>query len=103
MSNSVWAVAGRLLARHLDSGARLDMLLEDSAGQLSPVDRRRCRHLLYGAVRHLGLLEFALDRHLRSRPRAILRAALLLGAFELLEHPEETPSIVHHAVEQTRE
>lgn len=100
---SVWSTACRLLANHLKSGVRLDFLLETLPNQLSALDRRRCRRLLYGAVRHLGLLEYALNQHVKSQPRPILRACLLLGAFELLEDAESAPAIIHHAVDRARE
>lgn len=102
MSNSVWVAACRLLARHLSTGARLDQLLEEAGPVASAVTRRRQRHLLYGAVRHRALLEHAVHALLRRPPRPLLRATLLLGAFELHEHPEAVAAIVHHAVEQAR-
>lgn len=102
MSNRVWVAAARLLARHLAGGERLDFLLQELPTTLPAVDRRRCRHLLYGAVRHLALLDSAIGAQVRQRPRPLLRAALLLGAFELMEDPAATPAIVHHAVGQTR-
>lgn len=99
---SVWVGTGRLLARYLSAGTRLDVLLEGAPVQFSAAERRRCRHLLYGAVRHLGLLEAALRPHVRGRSRPRLRAALLLGAFELFEDPASAPLIVHHAVGEAR-
>lgn len=100
---SVWNTACRVLARHLGEGVRLDHVLEDVPGQLSPVDRRRCRHLVYGGVRHLGLLEACIATHMQRAPRPILRAALIVGAFEILENPGQAPAIIHHAVDRTRE
>lgn len=41
-----------------------------------------------------------MDRLIPRRPRRRVWAILLLGAFEILENPEETPKIVHFAVEQ---
>ena len=100
---SVWNTACHVLVRHLDEGARLDHALDDASGPLSPTDRRRCRHLVYGAVRHLALLDACVNQHLRHPPRPVLRAALLAGAFELLETPAQTPAIIHHAVDRARE
>ena len=99
---SVWNVTCSLLARHLSEGARLDHVLEDVPIQMPPVERRRARHLVYGVVRHQGLLDACLARHLHSAPRPLLHAVLLTGAFELLENPAQAPVIVHHAVEQAR-
>ncbi len=102
MSMSVWNVTCSLLVRHLSEGARLDHVLEDVPNQLPPVDRRRVRHLVYGVVRHLGLLNACLARHMHSTPRPVLHALLLTGSFELLENAAQTPVIVHHAVDQAR-
>ncbi len=103
MSMSVWKVTSRLLRRFLASGERLDSLLETLPDQMAADERRRCRHLLYGAVRHLGLLEAALREHVPRKPRPGLSTVLLLGAFELLENGGSAPVIVHHAVEQARD
>lgn len=100
---SVWNIACHVLARHLGDDARLDHALEDVPGQMSPVDRRRCRHLVYGVVRHLALLEACSGVHLRHPPRPVLRAALLLGSYEILENPAQAPAIIHHAVDRSRE
>ncbi len=100
---SVWTATCRLLAKHLASGERLDALLETLPRQLPAEDKRRCRHLLYGAVRHLGLLDAVLATRLAKTPRPVLHAALLAGAFELMEHPEDAPVIVHHWVGVARE
>jgi len=99
---SVWTRACRLVSRYLSEGKRLDHLLEAGSANLEPGERRRCRFLVYGVVRHLALLDAALKAHLRRRPRPLLRAVLLVGAYELLEDPEATPRIVHHAVGQAR-
>lgn len=60
----------------------------------------RCRFFLSGTIRNLSLLEAALDRLIPRRPRRQVWAILLLGTFEILQNPEETPKIVHFAVEQ---
>lgn len=103
MSMSVWITACRVLTRHLGEGARLDHALEDVPGQMPPADRRRCRHLVYGVVRHLGLLDACVSVHMQRPPRPVLRAALLIGGFEILENPPQAPAIIHHAVDRARE
>lgn len=100
---SVWNTACHVLSRHLSEGARLDHVLEELPRQLSPAERRRSRHLVYGVVRHQRLLETCVSRHIARPPRPILRAALLVGAFELLENSGQAPAIIHHAVDRTRE
>ena len=102
MSMNVWEAAADLLSRYLAHGPRLDALLETLPSQLAAIERRRCQYLLFGAVRHRALLERALRGLLRRDPRPRLLAVLLLGAFELLEHPENAPAIVHHAVDRAR-
>jgi 16S rRNA (cytosine967-C5)-methyltransferase len=71
-------------------------------------ERARCQHLLYGAVRHLGRVNAALEAVISQPPRARLRAVLLVAGFELLEagaKPSEegqAARIVHHAVAQAK-
>ena len=100
---SVWAATCRLLAKHLGSGERLDVLLETLPRQLPADEQKRCRHLLFGTVRHFGLLDSVLSEYLAKRPRAMLRAVLLTGGFDLLEHPDDGPVIVHHWVGVARQ
>lgn len=100
---SVWEAVCRLLSKHLATGERLDALLEGVPVQISADDRRRCRHLLYGTLRHFGILDATIDRFVTRRPRGMLLAVLLTGAFDLYEHPENAPRIVHHWVGAARE
>jgi 16S rRNA (cytosine967-C5)-methyltransferase len=71
-------------------------------------ERARCQHLLYGAVRHLGRIDAALETAISRPPRARLQAVLLLAGFELLEAGAEPSGegqaarIVHHAVGQAK-
>jgi 16S rRNA (cytosine967-C5)-methyltransferase len=71
-------------------------------------DRARCQHLLYGTVRNFGRLDVLLGKLIPRRPRARLRAVLLVAAFELFEagaEPAEAgqgAKIVHHAVAQAK-
>lgn len=76
----------------------MDHLLQDA--RLESEEAARCRFFLSGTIRNLSLLEASLDRLIPRRPRRRVWAILLLGAFEILENPEETPKIVHFAVEQ---
>jgi len=113
-----WSQAARLLERWLDRRERVDALLAEAPGAPpGPAaataaeegrDRARCQHLLFGAVRHLGRLNAAIDARIERPPRARLRAVLLVAAFELLEAGwapdagEQTAKIVHHAVTQAK-
>lgn len=93
-----WDLSHHLLGQFLGEGRRLDHLLQDS--RLESEEAARCRFFLSGTIRNLSLLEAVLDRLIPRRPRRRVWAILLLAAFEILENPEETPKIVHFAVEQ---
>lgn len=95
-----WDQSRRLLGRFLGGGCRLDHLLQ--ASSLESEEAARCRFYLTGTIRNLRLLEMILDRLVARRPRPEVRAILLLGAFEIRENPEQTPKIVHFAVEQAK-
>ncbi|MEZ5277484.1 MAG: transcription antitermination factor NusB [Opitutaceae bacterium] len=95
-----WEQSRRLLGRFLGGGCRLDHLLQDSS--LESEEAARCRFYLTGTIRNLMLLETILDRQIPRRPRPEVRSILLLGAFEILENPDQTPKIVHFAVEQAK-
>ncbi|MBX3750647.1 MAG: RsmB/NOP family class I SAM-dependent RNA methyltransferase [Opitutaceae bacterium] len=103
-----WPAAVRLLARWLDRHERVDELLESLPRGLSGVERARCQHLVFGAVRHHGRLDAALRRLVPHAPRFPTRAVLLVAGVELLEGaagPAEdglVAKIVHHAVEQAK-
>jgi 16S rRNA (cytosine967-C5)-methyltransferase len=99
---SVWGLACRLLARCAAAPGRLDALLETLPDSLVATERRRARHLVYGVVRHWALLEHVVDTMVQRRPRPRLRAALMLGAFELWQDPGAEAAIVHHAVDEAR-
>ncbi len=126
--SGAWPVAVWLLERWLERGERVDALLEAAARRTpgaaeapvgTPPDRRRqallpaqdrtrCQHLLFGAVRHLGRLNEAIDAVVARSPRARLRAVLLVAGFELLEagaapvEEGQAARIVHHAVAQAK-
>ncbi len=93
-----WDQSHHLLGQFLGEGRRLDHLLQDS--RLESEEAARCRFFLSGTIRNLSLLEAALDGLIPRRPRRRVWAILLLGAFEILEKPEDAPKIVHFAVEQ---
>ena len=131
-----WGTAAALLERWLARRGRLDALIEEAgrtadpaslvaatgaaeAGSPEPVtspgaalesrqERARCQHLLYGAVRHLGRVNAALQTLISRPPRARLQSVLLLAGFELLEAGAAPSSegqaarIIHHAVGQAK-
>ena len=86
--------------------------MEELPPGLSPVERARCQHLVFGVVRHAGRLEAALGRLIAHPPRFVTRAVLYVAGFELIEgtsrdsaaSPAEglAAKIVHHAVEQAK-
>ena len=99
-----WSTAVKLLARWIEEQARADALLNELTGTLSGVERARCQHLFFGAVRNKGRIEAHLQRLIKEPPRARLQAVLWTAGFELMESADEkqTAAIVHHAVEQTK-
>jgi len=97
---SGWDESCQLLRRFLGGQRRLDHLLESLS--LDPDEARRCRYYLTGTVRNLRLLQTALDRLIARRPREKVWAILLLAAFELHEHPDQSPKIVHFAVDKAK-
>ncbi|MDQ8187990.1 RsmB/NOP family class I SAM-dependent RNA methyltransferase [Pelagicoccus sp. SDUM812002] len=75
-------------------------LLEQMPPQWDSGKRRTCQSLLFGTVRHIRLLERALDEFLRRRPKPLVWASLLVASRELMENPDRGAKIVHHAVER---
>lgn len=95
--------------RWLGARERIDRLMEGLPASLSPAERSRCQHLVYGVVRHFGRLEAALEQRMAHLPRFETRAVLLLAAFELIDgerggsaDPGASAKIVHHAVERAK-
>ena len=123
-----WPAAVWLLERWLERAERVDALLEGVVRptpgvaevpaetppdrrrpiQLPAEDRARCQHLFFGAVRHLGRLNEAIDAVVARSPRSRLRAVLLIAGFELLDagvapvEEGQAARIVHHAVAQAK-
>ncbi len=89
-----------LVAFFLRKPARMSHLLERIPENWAPGKRRACQSLLFGTVRHVALLEKALDEFIRRRPKPQLWAALLVSSRELMEQPERSPKIVHNAVRE---
>ncbi len=103
MKRDSWSLAAGLVEEYVRRPARLSHLLERLPGDLEPGRRRACQSLLFGVVRHLRLLERALDGFLRKRPRLPVWAILLVASRELMESPEASAKIVHHAVNEIGE
>ncbi|OHE79957.1 MAG: hypothetical protein A3G75_10080, partial [Verrucomicrobia bacterium RIFCSPLOWO2_12_FULL_64_8] len=109
-----------MLERWLRRRERADALLAGAggvsdAGDETPggpsgtgPDRARCQHLLFGAIRHRGRLDAAIEKVVARAPRPRLRAVLLIAGYELLEAgmtPDgeaQAARIVHHAVGQAK-
>ncbi|WP_309026066.1 RsmB/NOP family class I SAM-dependent RNA methyltransferase [Pelagicoccus enzymogenes] len=100
MSDDSWSVAVQLVANFTRQPARMSHLLEQMPADWDPGKRRACQSLLFGTIRHIRLLEKALDEFLRRRPKPLLWASLLVASRELMEAPERSAKIVHHAVER---
>ena len=135
---NAWTCSAVLLERWLRERGRVDTLLEEaghesaaallrdaqsSAGKRSAgglainatsavmndrQERARCQHLLFGAIRNFGRLDFLLGTLIPQAPRARLRAVLLIAGFELLEAGAapagagQEAQIVHHAVSKAK-
>ncbi len=74
--------------------------MERLSPDLDPAVRRSCQRLLYGSVRHLGLIENGLNSFLKKKPRPGLQAHLVVASFELMSQPERRSQVVDHAVSQ---
>lgn len=102
-----WSAAARLVARWLDTGLRLDSLLDSLPQGIVGTARSRAQHLVYGVVRHYGRVGAALGRLIAHPPRFATRAILFIAGYELIEagsdaEPGRAAKIVHHAVEKTK-
>ncbi|HEY1764027.1 MAG TPA: RsmB/NOP family class I SAM-dependent RNA methyltransferase [Opitutaceae bacterium] len=103
-----WSTAVRLVAQWLDTGVRLDSLMESLPPGTDGATRSRAQHLVYGVVRHYGRVGSALGRLIAHPPRFTTRAILFIAGYELIEagsgagDPGRRAKIVHHAVEKTK-
>ncbi len=93
-----------LLTRWLENFERVDTLLDSLPRTVAGVERARCQHLLFGAVRHKGRIEARLWHLVERAPRPRLKAILLVAGFELIEGGGDghAARVVHHAVEQAK-
>ena len=99
-----WSHAARLVARWVETGERVDTLLESLPRALTGMDRGRCQNLFLGAVRHRGRLEAHLKELITLLPRPRVQGILLVAGFELIEGGDEhhAARVGHHAVEQAK-
>jgi 16S rRNA (cytosine967-C5)-methyltransferase len=99
-----WSHAARLVARWIETGDRVDALLESLPRALTGMDRGRCQNLFLGAVRHRGRIEAHLKELITLLPRPRVQGILLVAGFELIEGGDEhhAARVGHHSVEQTK-
>lgn len=95
-------VAARVLARVLGESAWIAPALDAALGRakLPPREAARATDLVYGAVRSLGAIDRAIDRH-RPKKKPIepfTHAVLATSALELSGHPEQAHAVVSAAV-----
>jgi len=57
-----WIIAARLIMRWLEQHERVDALLASMPAGLSPIERARCQHWVYGVIRHYGRITASLDK-----------------------------------------
>lgn len=93
-----WSKAVELMAEFCRRSARISHLLEGVPHHWESGRRRACQSLLFGTVRHLGLLEKVLDEFLQRKPKNRIWAALLVASWEIYERPDRTAKVVHNAV-----
>ena len=104
-----WRAAVELVARWLDRGERVDLLMEGLAAPLAGAGRARCQELVFGVVRHFGRIDGVLRGLVAHPPRFVTRAILHVAAFELIDaaaagdEPGKRAKVVHHAVERAKE
>jgi 16S rRNA (cytosine967-C5)-methyltransferase len=97
------------VARWLDRGERVDLLMEGLPATIGGAERARCQHLVFGVIRHAGRIEAEMARLITHPPRFVTRAVLFVAGFELIEaaaepdDPGRSARIVHHAVERAKE
>ncbi|MGH2691749.1 MAG: 16S rRNA (cytosine(967)-C(5))-methyltransferase RsmB [Actinomycetota bacterium] len=106
MSGSARAVALELVRRVTDEGAYSNLLLPTllERGALSARDRALATELAYGTVRRLIPIDHAVGRFLErpiARTPAIARAALRIGAYQLMYMRVPAHAAVDEAVELT--
>jgi 16S rRNA (cytosine967-C5)-methyltransferase len=78
-------IAARVLAAD-GSGAFAEQRLEQAlaSARLSPPDRALCQELVYGVIRQRSLLDWLIDRKVRSAaPAARIRDLLRLGLYQI--------------------
>jgi 16S rRNA (cytosine967-C5)-methyltransferase len=99
-----WSHAARLVARWVETGERVDTLLESLPRALTGMDRGRCQNLFLGAVRHRGRVDAHLKELITLLPRPRVQGILLVAGFELIEGGDEhhAARVGHHAVEQAK-
>ena len=92
-------LAIRILVRWLEKRDFPDRLLPDTAQ-----DRGFVMDLVFGTVRGWRRLEWALSQYVKRRPAPELRAALLLGAHQILFMPDVADhAAVHATVEAVKQ
>ncbi len=102
-SKSGWQRAIIISESYLIKPVKVDKLIAGHYSDLSVIERRRCHYLLFGMLRNLRLIEFALSKLLSKEPRPLLKSILFIGATEiLLADSSLVPKIIHHAVKQAK-
>jgi 16S rRNA (cytosine967-C5)-methyltransferase len=99
-----WSHAARMVARWVETGERVDAMIDGLPRTVTGVDRGRCLNLFLGAVRHRGRIEAHLKALITLLPRPRVQGILLVAGFELIEGGDEhhAARVGHHAVEQTK-
>ena len=88
----------------IDDGARANVVVPDllGAGRLESRDRGLVTELVYGTCRMQRACDWLVDRHVRGRTDAEIRAALRLGAYQLAWMRVPRHAAVGATVEEVR-
>ncbi len=94
-----WFAAVNLCETYMSRPRKVDDLLASLSDRLPQDERRRCQFLLYGVIRNLRLIAWAIESLVDREPRRRLKSILFVAAAEILgDRRGKGPEIVDHAV-----
>src|SRR5262249_19802950 len=73
-----------VLRRVEEQGAFADRALHGDARELDPRDRALAKRLVFGTIQRRGTLDWIIERHVTRKLDPQVRAALLIGLYQLL-------------------
>jgi 16S rRNA (cytosine967-C5)-methyltransferase len=88
-----------VLRRVEEQGAFADRALHGDARELDPRDRALAKRLVFGTIQRRGTLDFIIAKHVTRSLEPQVRAALLLGLYQLLYTEVPAHAAVAESVE----